>query len=100
MPRQKLLPVEDLSASRPCHCGHSRPCADRRRLEKRARAQAGSRVGKTVTVCTDNQCPVHDPRAKARQASNPVPVIAPATEDETEEEAEERKRNYEEQRKE
>ena len=61
---------------------------------------SGSRVGKIVTVCTDNQCPAHDPRAKARQASNPVPVIAPATEDETEEEAEVRKRNYEQQRKE
>jgi ParB family transcriptional regulator, chromosome partitioning protein len=60
----------------------------------------GKRVGTTITVCTDNHCPVHDPRAAAAQAANPAPTMAPATEAETEAEAEERKRNYEQQRKE
>jgi hypothetical protein len=60
----------------------------------------GKRVGTTITVCTDNHCPVHDPRAVAAQAANPAPAMAPATEAETEAEAEERKRNYEQQCKE
>jgi ParB family transcriptional regulator, chromosome partitioning protein len=60
----------------------------------------GKRVGTTITVCTDNHCPVHDPRAAAAQAANPAPTMAPATEAETEAEAEERKRNYDQQRKE
>ena len=30
----------------------------------------GKRVGTTVTVCTDNQCPVHDPRPAAAQAAS------------------------------
>jgi ParB family chromosome partitioning protein len=42
----------------------------------------------TITVCTDNHCPVHDPRAAAEQAANPAPTMAPATEAETEAEAE------------
>ncbi len=37
----------------------------------------GKRVGTTLTVCTDNNCPVHDPRAAARLAQqeqeNPTP---------------------------
>ncbi len=57
----------------------------------------GKRVGTTLTVCTDNNCPVHDPRAAARQAADPVPTIAPATEQETEEDAEESKQQYEQQ---
>ena len=60
----------------------------------------GKRAGDTITVCTDNQCPVHDPRAAAAQAANPAPQMTPAPEAETEEEAEERKRHYEQQRKE
>ena len=60
----------------------------------------GKRAGTTITVCTDNQCPVHDPRAAAAQAANPAPQMTPAPEAETEEEAEERKRHYEQQRKE
>ena len=63
----------------------------------------GKRVGTILTVCTDNQCPVHDPRAAARQAAqeveNPTPVIAPAPEAETEEQAEQRRQQYEAQRK-
>ena len=37
----------------------------------------GKRVGTTITVCTDNDCPVHDPRAAAAQAANPAPTMAP-----------------------
>jgi ParB family chromosome partitioning protein len=48
----------------------------------------GKHVGKTLTVCTDPDCPVHDPRAAARQAASPAPVISPVTESETEAEAE------------
>jgi ParB family chromosome partitioning protein len=60
----------------------------------------GKRVGTTITVCTDDDCPVHDPRAAAEHAADPAPTMAPAPEVETEEEAEERQRNYEQQRKE
>jgi ParB family transcriptional regulator, chromosome partitioning protein len=60
----------------------------------------GKRVGTTITVCTDNHCPVHDPRAAAAEAAHPAPQTTPAPEAETEEEAEERKRHYERQRKE
>jgi ParB family chromosome partitioning protein len=59
----------------------------------------GKRVGTTLTVCTDNNCPIHDPRAAARAAEHPAPVIAPAPEAETEEQAEERRLQYEAQRK-
>ncbi len=57
----------------------------------------GKRVGTTLTVCTDNNCAVHDPRAAARQSQDPVPTVAPAPEQEPEEEAEERKQQYEQQ---
>ena len=55
----------------------------------------GKRVGTIITLCTDDHCPVHDPRAAAAQAANPAPQMPPAPEVETEEEAAERKRNYE-----
>ncbi len=60
----------------------------------------GKRVGTTLTVCTDNHCPVHDPRAAARAAENPAPIMTPAPPEETEEEAEARKQQHEQQRKE
>ncbi len=60
----------------------------------------GKRVGTTLTVCTDNKCPVHDPRAAARQAADPAPTMTPAPEQETEEEAEETKQQYEQQQRE
>jgi ParB family transcriptional regulator, chromosome partitioning protein len=60
----------------------------------------GKRIGTTTTVCTDDNCPVHDPEAAAPQAAHPAPTIAPAPEVETEEEAEERQRNYEQQQRE
>jgi ParB family chromosome partitioning protein len=58
----------------------------------------GKRVGTTLTVCTDNDCPVHNPRAAARAAEHPAPVMAPAPPAETEEQAEERRQQYEAQR--
>ena len=72
------------------------PCA----ATKTAIIVYGKRVGTTLTVCTDKDCPVHDPRAAAELAANPVPVMAPAPEAETEEEAENRKEQYEQRRKE
>ena len=59
----------------------------------------GKRVGTTLTVCTDNNCPIHDPRAAAKAAEHPAPVMPPAPPAETEEEAETRKQQHEEQRK-
>ena len=59
----------------------------------------GKRVGTTLTVCTDNNCPIHDPRAAAKAAEHPAPVMPPAPPAETEEEAEARKQQHEEQRK-
>ncbi len=58
----------------------------------------GKNVGATLTVCTDRECPVHDPETAARlaeeQAANPVPVMEPAPMKETEEEAAERESEY------
>ena len=51
-------------------------------------------------MCTDNNCPVHDPRAAARKAEHPEPVMPPAPPAETEEEAEARRQQHEQQRKE
>ncbi len=60
----------------------------------------GKRVGTTLTVCTDNTCPIHDPRAAARRADHPEPVMPPAPPAETDEEAEARRQQHEQQRKE
>jgi len=61
----------------------------------------GKRVGTTLTVCTNNNCPVHDPRAAARLATGPVPdpapTMAPSPERETEEDSEQRKQQHEQQ---
>ena len=59
----------------------------------------GKRVGTTLTVCTDNNCPVHDPRTAAKAAEHPAPVMSPAQPEETEEEAAARKQQHEEQQK-
>jgi ParB family chromosome partitioning protein len=67
------------------------PCA----AAKPAIIVYGRRVGTTLTVCTDNNCPVHDPRAAAKAAENPAPVMQPAPNAETEEQAEERIQQYE-----
>ena len=58
----------------------------------------GRRVGTFLTVCIDNNCPVHDPRAATRLAADSAPILSPAAEQETEEEALERKQQYEQER--
>jgi ParB family transcriptional regulator, chromosome partitioning protein len=64
----------------------------------------GRGAGKTITVCVEEECPVHDPATAARlakeQSENPEPVVAPAPEGESEEEAQARQAEYEQQRKE
>jgi ParB family chromosome partitioning protein len=64
----------------------------------------GRNAGHTVTICTESDCPVHDPATAARlareQAEHPAPVMAPAPENETEEEAQARKAEFEQQRRE
>ena len=64
----------------------------------------GRNAGKTITVCTDGHCPVHDPATAARlareEAENPAPVMEPAPEEETEEQAEQREAEYEQRRRE
>jgi ParB family chromosome partitioning protein len=72
------------------------PCA----ATKTALIVYGKNVGSTLTICTDRNCPVHDPHAAAELAANPAPVMAPAQQEETEEEAAERERQYAERRKE
>jgi ParB family transcriptional regulator, chromosome partitioning protein len=63
----------------------------------------GRGAGKTLTICTDDQCPVHDPDTAARlakeEAENPQPVMEPAPVEETEEEAQAREAEYERRRK-
>ena len=54
----------------------------------------GQHIGTFLTVCTDNHCPVHDPRQAKDRAERPVPVMAPPTEDETEEQTAARKADY------
>lgn len=60
----------------------------------------GKRVGTTITVCTDNHCPVHDPRAAAAHAANPAPKMAPVPVAETEEEAAARQQKFQQEQKE
>ncbi len=72
------------------------PCAS----AKTAMVVYGKHVGTKLTVCTDKNCPVHDPKAAAEQAANPMPVTAPAPPTETEEEREQRKVEYAQRRKE
>jgi ParB family chromosome partitioning protein len=70
------------------------PCASTRT----ALIVYGKRVGTTTTICTDRECPVHDPRAAAhQQASRPVRVSTPEPAPETDDqqpEAEERRKEY------
>jgi ParB family chromosome partitioning protein len=55
----------------------------------------GKQLGRKLTVCTDKHCPVHDPQAAAEAAAHPVPMMAPAPEMETEEEAAQREAEHE-----
>jgi len=70
------------------------PCA----AAKAAIVVYGKQLGRKLTVCTDKNCPVHDPEAAAEAAANPAPTMAPAPEVETEEEAAERQAEFERQR--
>lgn len=72
------------------------PCA----ATKTAIVVYGKHVGTKLTVCTDKNCPVHDPKAAAEQATNPAPVMAPAPPTKTDAEREEREAEYEQRRKE
>lgn len=54
----------------------------------------GQHVGTFLTVCTDNNCPVHDPRQSKDRAERSVPVLERPTEDETEEQTAARKADY------
>lgn len=54
----------------------------------------GQHVGTFLTVCTDNHCPVHDPRQSKERAERPVPVLQRPTEDETEEQTAARKADF------
>jgi ParB family chromosome partitioning protein len=60
----------------------------------------GRNVGKTVAVCTDTDCPVHNPHIAKQRAADPPPMMAPAAPTETEEETAQREAEYEERRKE
>ena len=67
------------------------PCA----AAKLAIIVYGKNIGSKLTVCTDKHCPFHDPQAAAEAAANPVPTMPPAPAAETEEEAAERKAEFE-----
>ena len=56
----------------------------------------GKQLGRKLTVCMDKHCPVHDPQAAAEAAAHPAPVMAPAPETETKEEAAQREAEHEE----
>jgi ParB family transcriptional regulator, chromosome partitioning protein len=56
----------------------------------------GKHAGRTLTVCVESDCTVHNPREAARVAADPPPVMAPAAEQETEEEAAQREAEHEE----
>ncbi len=59
------------------------PCA----ASKPAIVVYGKRIGRLLTVCTDDQCPVHDPTTAESQITEPAPVMEPAGEDQTEDAA-------------
>ena len=67
------------------------PCAS----TKSAIIVFGKHAGRILTVCTEPKCPVHNPNLAAQRAADPPPTIAPAPEQETEEEAAERQAEYE-----
>src|SRR5579875_620748 len=54
----------------------------------------GKNVGRTVTVCLDDECPVHT-NHQPREAVEPAPPMPPASEEETEEEAAQRTAEHE-----
>jgi ParB family chromosome partitioning protein len=54
----------------------------------------GKHVGRTMTVCLDDECPVHT-NHQPREAVEPPPVMPDAAEEETEEEAVQRQAEHE-----
>ena len=50
------------------------PCAH----TKSAIIVFGKNAGRILTVCTDSDCPVHNPRVAAQRASDPPPTMAPS----------------------
>jgi ParB family chromosome partitioning protein len=56
----------------------------------------GKHAGRTLTVCVEPDCPVHNPREAARVAADPPPIMAPAAAQETEEEAAQREAEHKE----
>jgi len=55
----------------------------------------GKHVGRTVTVCLDDECPVHTNNIAEQEEVDQPPVMAPAADEETEEEAMQRKAEHE-----
>jgi ParB family transcriptional regulator, chromosome partitioning protein len=55
----------------------------------------GKHAGRTLTICTEPNCPVHNPQEAARIAADPPQTMAPAQEVETEEEPEQREVEFE-----
>ena len=56
----------------------------------------GKHAGRTVTVCLDNDCPMHHPQTVVQRPADPPPVMEPASEQETEEEAAQRQAEHKE----
>jgi len=54
----------------------------------------GKNVGRTVTVCLDDECPVHT-NHQQHESVEPPPAMPPAPEEETEEEAAQRRAEHE-----
>ena len=55
----------------------------------------GKHPGRTITVCTDTDCPVHNPDVAAQRVADLPPTISPAPEQETDEEAAQREAEFE-----
>ena len=66
------------------------PCAS----AKAAIIVFGKHAGRTVTVCLDPECPVHHPQAVMQRPADPQPVMEPAPEQETGEEAAQRQAEH------
>lgn len=79
---RELPDADNPDAERPC------PSA------KTAIVVFGKHMGRTLTVCLDDECPVHT-NDHHREAVDPPPTLPPADEEETEEEAAQRKADHE-----
>ncbi len=54
----------------------------------------GRNAGRTLAVCTDNDCPVHNPHIVKQRAADPQPAMPAADPTETEEEAAQREADH------